>query len=251
MLKRLLLAVACLLPLAGNAAAGWYHVENYQGELGETPIEFSMQTYDFGSGLTVEASYYDKSKNSPVALYGKVVGSKVQLCEIVDDEDLNRVIIQGSATPFDTSKCPILLVLSEDGANGTWKKDDVDHPVVLRKIASLDDTAEPKIDGNVAIPFWAQTTTHMFKGIYTNTSNGLCMEKVEIVNKSSGNIDQEIAFANDVCNAGMVMTPIYMNVQTRADAGFDIMSVNFLDNRGGFSEDYGYDKKSNNFSKIE
>ena len=251
MMKRLLITVACLLPFAGNAVAGWYQVDNYEGELGKSSIQFSMQTYDFGSGITVEGSYYDKAGNSPIALYGKISGTKVQLCEISNDEELDRVVVQGSTTPFDTSKCPISLTLSDDGATGTWKKGGSDHPVVLRKIASLDDTAEANIDGNVAIPFWAQTDTHMFRGIYTNTSNGLCMEKVEIVNKSTGHIDQEIAFANDVCNAGMVMTPIYMNIQKWVDAGVDIMSVNFLDNRGGYSEDYAYDKASRNFSKAK
>ncbi|TPK83600.1 hypothetical protein FJ936_17485 [Mesorhizobium sp. B2-4-13] len=59
---------------------------------------------------------------------------------------------------------------------GSWSKGTDRYPVTLKKIASLDDTGEAKIDGTVEISFWAQTATDRFSGIYTNTSAGLCMK---------------------------------------------------------------------------
>ena len=52
-------AVFCLLMQSGNAVAGWYQVENYEGSVGPNPVHLSLQRYaSFGSGITVEGSYF-------------------------------------------------------------------------------------------------------------------------------------------------------------------------------------------------
>ncbi|TPN60374.1 hypothetical protein FJ981_02250 [Mesorhizobium sp. B1-1-4] len=70
-------AFFCLLLLSQKAVAGWYHVENYEGSIGPDPVHLSLQTYDsFGSGITVEGSYFYDAGQSPIALYGTVSGTR-------------------------------------------------------------------------------------------------------------------------------------------------------------------------------
>ena len=248
MRRPFVLAAVGLLLLCQNAAAGWYHVENYEGSLGPFPIHLSIQTYEsFGSGITVEGSYFYDARQSPIALYGKVSGTKLALCEIPDNNEFNRVIIVGTKTPIGTTGCSFSIDLNESGATGTWSQHAIEYPVMLKKVASLDDTGDGKIDGIVAIPFWAQTATNMFSGIYTNTGSSICMEKMQIINKSSKKVDQEIVFDKNDCNAGMLMTPIYLNVQKLSQRGSDVMSVNFRNGGAGYATDYIFDRKAKQF----
>ena len=60
------------------------------------------------------------------------------------------------------------------------------------------------------------------------------MAKMQVIKKSNGKVIQAITFKDDDCNAGMLMTPIYMNVQKWVEGGRDIISVNF---RGGGAGD--------------
>ena len=242
------LTVVCLLLLVQKAAAGWYHVENYEGSLGPFPIHLSIQTYKgFGSGITVEGSYFYDAKQSPIALYGKANGTKLVLCEIADNNEFNRVIIVGTKTPIGTTGCSFFIDLNESGATGTWSQHTTKYPVTLKKVATLDDTGDGKIDGAFAIPFWAQTATSMFSGIYTKTGSGMCMAKMQIINKTSKKVDQEITFDKGDCNAGMLMTPIYLNVQKFSKKGSDVISVNFRNGGAGYATDYIFDKKAKQF----
>src|SRR5690606_23743830 len=109
MRKNLMVPIVLML-LSGQAAAGWYHVENYQGLLGPHPIHLSLQTYSqFGSGITVEGSYFYDAKQSPITLYGKMNGTKLELCEISDKATFDRIIVMGSKTPVDTAGCSFSL----------------------------------------------------------------------------------------------------------------------------------------------
>jgi hypothetical protein len=246
----LALAVACFLLLGQEAVAGWYHVENYEGFIGPYPVHFSLQTYDsFGSGITAEGSYYYDAKQSPVAIYGNANGKELTLCEISDDAELDRILIVGSKTPVITAGCPFSLVLEESEITGTWSRDANQFPVSLRRVAGLDDTGSGRIEGTVEIPFWAQTAAHRFSGIYTNTDSGICMEKLQIVNKGSRKVDQEIAFDKNDCNAGMLMTPIYLNVEKQPQNGVDVVSVDFRDNRAGYSTDYIFNRAAGRYSQ--
>jgi hypothetical protein len=114
-------AVFCLLAMTVQAAAGWYQVDNYEGSIGPNPIHLSLQRYDsFGSGITVEGSYFYDTRQSPIAVYGKISGASISLCEIADDKEFDRVLVMGSKMPVDTTGCPFSLDMSESGVTGTW-----------------------------------------------------------------------------------------------------------------------------------
>ncbi|QPC93653.1 hypothetical protein [Mesorhizobium sp. INR15] len=252
MKMRFVSVAVCSLLFSGKAFAGWYHVENYEGFLGPNPIHFSIQTYDgFGSGITVEGSYFQDAKQTPITIYGRVSDGKLGLCEISDDKEFYRILTMGSKTPVDTSGCPFSLEMNETGATGTWSKGTEKYPVTLKKVASLDDTHDQKIDGSVDIPFWAQTATERFSGTYTSTGAGICMEKMQVIHKRSGRVAQEIRFKDEDCNAGMLMTPIYENVQKFTEKSSDTISVNFRDGRAGYSMDYVFNKKTKKYQHVK
>ncbi|MEP6566634.1 MAG: hypothetical protein ABJB10_16005 [Mesorhizobium sp.] len=248
MARQFVSAVFCLLLLSGKAMAGWYHVENYEGSIGPNPVHLSLQTDDsFGSGITVEGSYIYDAKQSPIALYGKISGTSVALCEIADDKEFEQVIVMGSKTPVDTTGCPFALELGDGVLAGSWNKGADKFPVNLKKVAGFDDTGEGKVEGTVEIPFWTQTATDRFAGIYAKTDNGICMTKMQIINKKRKKAIQTIKFGGDLCNAGMLMTPIYWNVQKSVERGKDIISVSFNDGRAGYEEDYVFDRKTKKY----
>ncbi|TPK07558.1 hypothetical protein FJ872_23935 [Mesorhizobium sp. B2-5-9] len=133
---------------------------------------------------------------------------------------------------------------------GSWSRGTDRYPVTLKKIASLDDTGEAKIDGTVEISFWAQTATDRFSGIYTNTSAGLCMKKMRVIKKSSRKVVQEITFADDdACSAGMLMTTIYMNVEKWVERGKDVISVNFRGGGAGTAVDYVFNSRTRKYQR--
>lgn len=250
MVRGFIAVALCLLALSGKAFAGWYQVKNYEGSIGPDPVHLSLQRYDgFGSGITVEGSYFYDAKQNPIALYGKAEGTKLTLCEIADDKELDRVLVRGSKTPIDTTGCPLSLELGEEGATGNWSKGADKYPVALTNVASLDDTGDLMIDGTVEIPFWAQTSTDRFAGIYAKSDAGICMTKLRVINKKSKKVGQEIGFDEQDCNAGMLMTPIYMNVQGWVKAGKNIISVNFRDGGAGLTQDYVFSAKAGKYRK--
>jgi len=244
------LAVTCLSPSSVAAAtAGWYRVDNYVGSIGADPIHFSIQTYaDFGSGITAEGSYFSDAKQSPIAIYRRARGKTLELCEIPDDKALDRILWTGSKTPVDTAGCPFALDLRDGGATGTWTRGATIYLVALEKVATLDDTGETKVNGTVAIPFWAQTPRSMFSGIYENTKSGVCMRKLQIINKGDKTVEQELDFDKDGC-AGTLMTAIYWNVEKRIENGADVISINFQDGGAGHATDYVFNRATRKYSK--
>ncbi|WP_201414953.1 hypothetical protein [Mesorhizobium sp. J8] len=238
----------CLLVLSGKAFAGWYQVKNYEGSIGPNPVHLSLQRYDsFGSGITVEGSYLYDAKQTPIALYGKAEGAKLSLCEITDDKEVDRVLVVGSKAPVDTTRCPFSLEISERGARGTWTKGLEKLPVVLKEVAGLDDTAEGEIKGIVEIPFWAHTAIDRFAGIFAKTDAGICMTKLQVVSKKEKKAVQSIRFDDPDCNAGMLMTPIYMNVQLQDE---ETISVNFRGGNGGYTVEYGFSPKTGMYHRL-
>ncbi|MET3593078.1 MULTISPECIES: hypothetical protein [Mesorhizobium] len=241
-------AVGCLLLLSQKAFAGWYQVENYEGSIGPNPVHLSLQRYaSFGSGITVEGSYFYDAKQSPIAIYGKADGPKLTLCEIADDKEFQRVLVMGSKIPVDTTGCPLSLDLGESGATGTWSKGTDKFPVTLKKVATLDNTGEGKIVGNFEIPFWAETAIDRFAGVYTKTNAGICMTKMQVINKKKQKVVQEIGFDDPDCNAGMSTTPIYMNVQKWVEGGKGIISVDFGGGKFADADEYVLNPKSKKY----
>ncbi|MBZ9990737.1 hypothetical protein LB572_26890 [Mesorhizobium sp. BH1-1-5] len=237
-----------MLLLSQKAFAGWYQVENYEGSIGSNPVHLSLQKYaSFGSGITVEGSYLYDTKQSPIAIYGKADGSRLSLCEIADDKEFQRVLVIGSKTSVDTTGCPFSLEISESGAAGSWSKGADKFPVTLKKVASLDDTGDLKIDGTVEIPFWAETARDRFAGIYAKSDAGICMTKLQVINKKTKKAVQEIGFDDEDCNAGMSTTPIYMNVQKWVEGGKDIISVDFGGGKFAGANDYVLNPKTRKY----
>lgn len=251
-MKTFILTVAGLFILSGQAFAGWYHVENFEGFIGDRPVHFSLQKYDsFGSGITVEGSYFYNGERIPIPLYGTVNGDNVRFCEIANEKEFQKVLIVGSKTPVDTTRCPFSLTVNQTGATGAWHDEATSHPITLRKVATMDDTSDATITGTVEIPFWAQTANQMFSGIYEKTASGICMTTLRVINKASGKVDQEIGFPDDPCDAGMVMTPIYMNVEKFTETGTVEIAINFRDGGMGHSQSYRFDPLAKAFVQTE
>ena len=228
MAKRRLLTMGffiCLLtfftillpPVAMKANAGWYRVTNYVGQIGPYPVHLSIQTNDFGSGLEVHGSYYYDKHRSPIPLYGKLIGNSASLCEIHSDDEIDKILVKGSKSGFDTTKCPLRLVFSNDEATGQWTDHRGSFDVKLKRVGSLDDTKTGRIDGVVEIPFWGQTKNYMFIGVYQADGAavaGITINDVRVVNKKTGAIIQDFDVQHLDCTFGFLMTPIYMNIES-------------------------------------
>lgn len=247
-MRTFILAVVGLFTLYSQAFAGWYNVENFEGFVGDRSVHFSLQKYEgFGSGITVEGSYFFDDRREPIPLYGTATDGIVRLCEIANDQEFQKILIIGSKAPVVTTDCPFSLTVNETGATGAWTGGATSHPITLKKVATMDDTSDAVMTGTVEIPFWAQTANQMFVGIYEKTASGICMTKLHLINKASGVIDQEISFPDDPCDAGMVMTPIYMNVEKVAEDGTDEIAINFRDGGMGYSQAYRLDAAVNKY----
>ncbi|MFK8251672.1 hypothetical protein [Ancylobacter terrae] len=243
--------VLALLPVS-PAAAGWYRVETYTGTVGPYPVTLSLQRYDdFGSGITVEGSYVYDRRQSPIALYGTAEGARLRLCETAEAAEIQRILVQGLKTPVDTAACPFTLDVGPDGASGTWSAGGRNLPVALTRTGRLDDTGAGVVEGTVAIPFWAQTARHRFAGIYTKSDAGICMTRLQAIDKTSAKVTGEIAFDRDDCNAGMVMTSIYLNATARAAHGIGsyVVAVEFRDGRAGTTADYLFNDTNGTFRR--
>ena len=243
------LAVTGLLLSSQSAFAGWYQVVNYAGTLGDRPVQVSLQTYDFGSGITVEGSMVSDD-HTPIALYGTRDGTELSLCTIATPEELDAVLIQGSTTPVDTMDCGFALTMDGETLTGSYAVDGDSSAVTLKPVGTLDDSGEDVLTGSVEIPFWAQTETHMFQGVYGQSDLGICLQTLQVINKGTGAVDQQFALSEDSCNAGMVMTPIYLNVEIGEGDTGPVVWVNYLDNQGGYAEDYAVDETTGLLSKL-
>jgi hypothetical protein len=249
-LHRIIVAAFALLSLAHAARAGWYQVDNFEGEAGGRSIRLSLQYYEFGSGITVEGSYYFVAERRPVALYGMKTASGAVLCEISSEAERERILVMGSAKPFDFGNCPLALSFAGDRAKGRWQREGTALTVSLIRTATLDDRNDPRVTGTMDIPFWAQTPTHMFVGRYENTSDGVCMSGVSVVDKASGSVDQVLRADIDTCDAGMLMTQIYRNLERGVEAGREFVWINIRGGGAGRWQDFDFDSATGRFVRA-
>ncbi len=73
------------------------------------------------------------------------------------------------------------------------------------------------------------------------------MTKLQVISKKTKKAVQSIRFDDDDCNAGMLMTPVYMNVQKQ---GEEIISVNFRGGNGGHTIEYGFSLKTRKYHRL-
>lgn len=248
-----LFTTLCVFTLNQNAYAGWYNIVNYIGSIGVHPIHLSLQFYEFGSGTAVEGSYYYDKNKAPIPIYGKYDNGRLKLCEVLDKPNPNEAMVMDTDLAVKAVKCSFSLDRMENGVTGVWTNENSKYKVTLQQIAMLDDSGiKNKIEGVIEIPFWAQTKKHMFIGVYINSNSGTsCMEKIKIINKSKGSVDQEIIFDTVECEAGLLMTPIYMNVEKYSMQDVDNITVHFKDGRMGYSKSYAFNKKYNKYVYIK
>jgi hypothetical protein len=252
-MRKIALPFALFFFSAGPAMAGWYHVENFSGTLGAMPVHLSLQDYaSFGSGITAEGSYFYDSQLSSIALYGRRDGAKIALCEISGAKQFDQVIVQGSKTPVSTAGCPFSLTEAGAALSGSWSKDGKTYPVTLARVGQFDDTGtEGKLDGNGEIPFWGQTASHAFLGDYVLADSKLCLGSIKVMDKKAKTLVQTMSFDKEDCTAGLVMTPVYMNVQEQTEKGAETVTINFADGRMGSTEDYRFNAKQGRYVKVK
>jgi hypothetical protein len=142
MYKIILLSILCVFSWSKNANAGWYQVNNYVGDIGDAPVHLSLQSYPFGSGTTVEGSYYYDRFKSIIPIYGKYDDGKLKLCEIpkITDE-----MTMNADSAIKAGECPFTLTISENVAAGFWKKKNATYQVEIKKVASFDDTGDKSV----------------------------------------------------------------------------------------------------------
>ncbi|TPN60373.1 hypothetical protein FJ981_02245 [Mesorhizobium sp. B1-1-4] len=75
------------------------------------------------------------------------------------------------------------------------------------------------------------------------------MTKMQVIEKTSGKVVQQIPFDDDGCDAGMLMTPIYMNVQKWVERRKDIISVNFRGGGNGHTMDYIFNRSARKYQQ--
>ena len=233
-----------VLLVSGNAYAGWYDVTNYVGKLGDDSVHLSLQHYDsFGSGITVEGSYYFDKHSVPVPLYGRSDSSgRLRLCEILDEKTFNEKLVVGTKLPVDMSNCS--FTISSDGLSGTWARGKEEKQVELKKVGSFKDSAGGTIDGVMEIPFWLKTAKHFFIGVYAREADRICLEKIHAVNINTRQVDQSLDFENEDCSAGFLMTPIYMNLSKYIGSkGEELFAIQHRGGGYGYQQEFIYEKK--------
>lgn len=235
-----LLALSAFFTTAG-AHAGWYVVDNYTGTLGAWPIHLSVQQYDsYGSGLNIKGSYYYDKHRAPIPLYGRQTATTFELCEIHSPAEFDRVMNQGTAEAVDTRDCPFRLTREGDRLQGEWQQGTRRYPVTLQHTASLDNTAAGSITGDgIDIPFWGQTASHSFIGHYQTGPDGIVINRVSVLNKKTGRVDQILDPQQHQCDFGFYMTAIYQNIESLNQG--KRVTLNCYSQKADISVDYRFD----------
>ena len=250
MLKKIILSVSLFGILSGSATAAsdsWYVLDNYEGTIGKSPVHVSLQRYSFGGETNVKGSYYYDKYRSSIPLYGKITSDAIVLCEVANDQEYDDYLTQGKK--YDLNTCPLKLTNGGDVLHGTWQNAKRTLDVVLSMTASMDKTT---LSGNPAktieIPFWGQTASHSFIGIYEMKDDGLSVNKVMALNKSSGKVDQVIDPQLHQCDFGFYMTAIYQNIERLNNSSQ--IALNCY-SKTDFSVIYGLSQDKQNYSFVD
>jgi len=249
-MRRLILglSLSILTSMAANATESGYTINNYQGRIGNNPVHLSIQNYAFGPSSNIEGSYYYDKYRSPIALYGKRTATSIELCEVNNDKEYDEHLLEGKK--YDSSTCP--LKLTDNGAvlQGNWQNKKHTLPVSLTRTDSLTQQAfSGEAPTSIEIPFWGQTALHSFIGVYQKTEKGVSIDKVKVLNKKTGNIDQIIDPQSHDCDFGFYMTAIYQNIEKDDDQSSIILNC-YSNGPADNSMFYRFDKKSQSYQLL-
>lgn len=228
--------------------ANWYAIDNYEGKIGSAKVHVSLQTYEHFGGGNIRGSYYYDKYSAPIPLYGQRTNSSMKLCEVhsgwgyeLDMDHQNK-----DGTHF----CPFALTTSDDEVKGTWQHEGSTHIVLLVRSNSLKgESIKINKQEGVEIPYWGQTPTHSFIGIYQKNENGIYIDKINIINKSTGKVDQTINPQSKTCDFGFYMTSIYQNIE--GEKSPPQVRLNCYSTKGDISNNYKFDRDSKKYLLID
>ncbi|MGO2441565.1 MAG: hypothetical protein ACTH8B_17000 [Serratia proteamaculans] len=216
-----------------EASESWYVVDNYTGTIGKYPVHLSIQSYDFGSDVNVEGSYYYDHHNSPIVLFGKESAGDIVLCEISSKEDFERYIVSGDK--YDATKCPFRITKHDQTLKGEWKNKNINLDIILSKVASMDKSNITSKNGELDVPFWGSTDKHSFVGVYKQGNDGVTINEIKVLSKNDSQVIQVINPQSKKCDFGFYMTPIYQNVERFSSSS---ISLNCYSTNSDFSVEY-------------
>jgi hypothetical protein len=236
---------ALLLSASIHAAYMPYVVSNYEGHIGGYPVHLSLQYYDFGKYINIEGSYYYNNHRAPIPLYGVNKSNSIVLCEINNDDNFDRYIVQGEN--FDVSKCPFKLTRDPTGLVGEWRNERSILNVDLKATIRLNEGVLHGSAKEIDIPFWGQTKQHSFIGIYEVSNDGIAINKVNVVEKTNGKIIQTINPQLKGCEFGSYMTSIFQNIENDGSQ----VRLNCYSTGGDVSVNYSLNKKTFRYGIVD
>lgn len=243
-MKIIALFIAFFGSSAANAVESWYIINNYEGKVGSSLVHVSIQYYDFGKETNVEGSYYYDKYLSPIPLYGKKIHNSIELCEVSGNKEYDANLVEGKN--YNSSDCPFKLTEKGMSLRGIWKDGNKQFDVRLDNTASLTrgslyNTSTNKIE----VPFWGQTDSHSFIGVYERSDNELEINTVKVINKKTGRVDQVINPQLHNCDFGFYMTAAYQNIEKDEDPSQ--IRLNCYSTGSDNSVGYYFDKKSKSY----
>ncbi|WP_155510367.1 hypothetical protein [Pseudomonas fluorescens] len=249
--RKVVLAAVTLLSIPINARADWYIIDNYKGKIGSNNVHVSLQRYEhFGSGKNINGSYYYDSRSAPIPLYGRHESSTIELCETHNERDYEINFNSGNENGVKMHFCPFKLTESEDGLRGVWKSKEKIYKALLKHNNSLNsETKQITRQEKIEIPYWGQTPTHSFIGIYQKNENGIYIDKINTINKATGEIEQTINPQSQACQFGFYMTSIYQNIENKKEASQ--VRFNCYSTKVDIIEDYKFDAESRKYLSIK
>ncbi|MFZ1921251.1 MAG: hypothetical protein WAU57_06415 [Xanthobacteraceae bacterium] len=84
-------------------------------------------------------------------------------------------------------------------------------------------------------------------GTYVKSDTQVCLAFVTVFDKKSKRPVQKLMFDEKDCTAGLLMTPIYLNLGGTFGNGSNGIEIDFDDGRMGHSEIYIFDAKKNGY----
>lgn len=198
------------------AVSSWYSIDNYEGAIGDYPVHMSLQMRTPTGTSTISGSYYYDKRNSPIPLKGFETQDEIVLCEVNGDKEYDEYIVLGNQ--IDEQKCPFTLTKTDSGLKGKWNNKKKEYPVLLNKKASMNPSSVQGEEGNtIDIPFWGQTSKHSFIGVYEGKNSNISISKVNVVDKSTGQIVQTMDPQKYDCHFGFYMTAVFRNLESDID----------------------------------